>query len=437
MAAAILGNGVANANTDVTGYDKKNSQIPKRIFYGAYSGFFDAGKDATGGAVTVSESQDSPYAEVDSVYGGYYDSTKGSGSTHDNQISMSGGKVTTLYGGRGLSGVVESNTVTMTGGTANDVYGGYGLSGVVANTVTMTGGTANNVYGGTSDRTTTQDNWVEVLGGKVNQNVHGGYSSYADGNSNNNTVLITGGEIGGDVYGGQSTGDAASNNAVYITGGVIGGCVHGGYSPISATNNKIYLYGVGSSLELQGKTYDGQEIELGAVAAISPGTCSGNSIDIYGSGISAKTMGRRGEMQILNFHIAEAQLANGGDVMVTLTDAPLDLTTFLIPTEEISTPEYSLTFDAVSALEWKPGTSVTLVSDALGIKINENLLDKEYNIYQNGHPETMVGTATLKLEQGEGTTQFLKLVVPGNVPEPTTGTLGLLALAGLCARRRK
>ena len=80
------------------------------------------------------------------------------------------------------------------------------------------------------------------------------------------------------------------------------------------------------------------------------------------------------------------------------------------------------------------------MSSALGIKIDESLLNKEYNIYQYGDPSKdapiLEARAQLVLEQGQGNTQFLKLLVP-KTPEPTTGTLSLLALAALAARRRK
>ena len=95
--------------------------------------------------------------------------------------------------------------------------------------------------------------------------------------------------------------------------------------------------------------------------------------------------------------------------------------------------DLTLSFDALDSMEWKPGDSVTLVSDALGITIDESLLNKEYNIYSHGHPETIVGTGKIELEQSN---TVLKLTVQG-VPEPATGTLGLLALAALAARRRK
>lgn len=95
-------------------------------------------------------------------------------------------------------------------------------------------------------------------------------------------------------------------------------------------------------------------------------------------------------------------------------------------------------FDAVEGMEWEPGDSVTLVEAQKGMSIAQEVLAKEYNIYQNGDPQkTVMATAKLAIEQGQGDTQYLKLTVQGSVPEPTTGTLSLLALAGLAARRRK
>ena len=72
-----------------------------------------------------------------------------------------------------------------------------------------------------------------------------------------------------------------------------------------------------------------------------------------------------------------------------------------------------------------------------GMLIDDYLLTKEYDIYRNDNPDILMATAKLVLEQGQGTTRFLKLVVPGNVPEPATGSLALLALCALAARRRR
>ena len=264
------------------------------------------------------------------------------------------------------------------------------------------------------------------------------------GHVKNNSLVMKGGAVnrlwGAATYARSS---AAQGNSVVMSGGTVFDSVVGGYSgwyAAQANQNAVYLVGKGGKATIKGVEYTGSDSGIQINGAVQAGVSenadsTSNSLDIYGTGISAGSIDTK-STQILNFHIAEAQLSLGSTPMITLAKE-LDLTNFLIPTDEAPSPGLALSFDAMDNMKWKPGASVTLVSDALGITIDETLLNKEYNIYQNGKPDTVVATAKLVLEQGQDTTQFLKLVVPGNVPEPTTGTLSLLALAGLCARRRR
>ncbi len=304
-----------------------------------------------------------------------------------------------------------------------DVIGGITLDNSAnENKVVVTGGDLRDVVGG----------WAEEL-----------YEGSGVGDVCDNTVIMTGGSVR-NLYGGYriSFSDVekeVSRNRVYITGGTAED-VRGGEAlglNVNCLNNQVHLVGAGASVTVDGVTYEGHEMQLNAVvygAEYISGQKSGNSIEIYGSDITTASL-RQNSFQILSFHIADFDDA---PTMLTLTDAPLDLTDFLIPTEETPTPELALTFDALDSLVWKPNATVTLVGAEKGINgLDPSLLEKEYNIYRNGDPSKMLGTATLELEQGEGTTQYLKLVTNGNVPEPTTGTLGLLALCALGARRRK
>lgn len=267
---------------------------------------------------------------------------------------------------------------------------------------------------------------VEVMGGAGGESTTG------------NAVIMTGGEVS-TLLGGKSQNSATGNVVIVAGDSKVGMFVQGGDATGgSSQDNKVYLVGNGATATIayaQGKEAKctGGKLSLGDVIAGGVGdTMSGNSVDIYGTGIDARGLGM---MQVLNFHIAN--LDDGATPMITLPSW-LFLTNFLVPTEDNPSPELALTFDALDSMEWKPGASVTLVNAGKGIMIDESLLGKEYNIYRNGDPDkTVLGTATLKLEQGEGTTTILKLVTNGNVPEPTTGILSLLALAALTARRRK
>ena len=257
------------------------------------------------------------------------------------------------------------------------------------------------------------------------------------GDVKNNSLVMKGGAVnrlwGAATYARLSVADG---NSVVMTGGTVFDSVVGGYSENSgASQNAVYLVGKGGKATIRGVEYTGSDagIQIKGEVQVGAGASStSNALDIYGTDISIGSI-NTAYTQLINFHIADARLTSEYAPMITLTNAPLDLTGFLIPTDDNPTPAKALTFDALGSMEYKPGTSVTLVSDALGITIDESLLNKEFNIYSHGHPETIVGTGKIELEQNN---TILKLTVQG-VPEPATGTLSLLALAALAARRRK
>ncbi len=257
------------------------------------------------------------------------------------------------------------------------------------------------------------------------------------GDVTNNSLVMKGGEVnrlwGAATYARLSV---AAGNSVVMTGGTVLDSVVSGYSEnAGASQNAVYLVGKGGKATIRGVEYTGSDagIQIKGAVQVGKGAYStSNALDIYGTGISAGSIDTQ-STQILNFHIADTQLSTEDAPMVALTNAPLDLTGFLIPTDDDPTPAQALTFDALGSMECQPGTSVTLVSDALGIKIDESLLNKEYNIYSHDNPATIVGTGKIELEQNN---TVLKLTIQG-VPEPTTGTLSLLALCALAARRRK
>ena len=120
---------------------------------------------------------------------------------------------------------------------------------------------------------------------------------------------------------------------------------------------------------------------------------------------------------------------------------------------------YNFTFDtdAQAVVAASAGTPITLIQD-----LNEDnkgfyvygVANLQLNGVESGNPVELGGVSftyvgpqedTYTFQEGEiGFTGYyqgsraLKLVVGGgSVPEPTTGSLSLLALAGLCARRRR
>ena len=314
------------------------------------------------------------------------------------------------YGKRNNSGEANGANVTVSASeTGTDlsmktVYGGSAGTAAANNKVTMTGGQVRGLYGA-EGKTTVSGNTVIMTGGKVTSTLRGGQSTENEALVEKNVVIVAGDcEVAANIlYGGYSS--------------------HG-----DAKNNKVYLVGKGATATIadaQGNagTYTGGTISVKQVyAGDGEGTLANNSIDIYGTGITASSYVRG--MQILNFHISQNQI--GGEYanasMLTLTTYGMDLTDVTIGIQDVN----------VDVQAWTPGTTVTLVQldkdnrTITGIESGEVV-----DIKRDGQ---VVAQGQLVLSNDNKT---LSLSIPGSVPEPTTGTLGLLALAGLCIRRRK
>ncbi len=306
-------------------------------------------------------------------------------------------KLQTVSGGISDAGTATGNTVTMTGGIAGDLCGGIAFGGKVAsNAVTMCGGFVTNLLGGVS----------------------------SSGEASNNLVVYTGtASCKESIMGGHSNQNASDNNVVVLSGGSKCGYVYGGYGRNSVSNNRVHLVGDGFQGIVENVEVNGSAIAVDHVIAgycEKQGTVADNAIHLYGAGIK---VGSWEGFQSLNFHLENGPLTSTKP-MVTLTE------TFVL------TGDFEFTFDAVESMDWKPGDSVTLVGAQTIFALHPEELDKEYNIYQYGDPEKINAIATGKIELNQDKT-MLKLVVTSVIPEPSTGTLSLLSLAGLCARRRR
>ena len=428
LAAALLGGGSgALANTGYS-QDKEIAEdnAPNHIFAVTAQerpGAFHAN-------LLIYDDEDAAYEALKNVVGGYATNET---SAYDNLVTMRGGKVTELLAGGYVrnGGIAQGNCVVMTGGEmSGQIAGGYAFgNGYVYNNTVDIGGDSRavQVYGGITQNGLADGNTVTLSGGNISRDLVGGYS--LNGDVGGNTAIVTGGSVENVCGAAFLNSREIKGNKVLISGGNVGTAraysqhstqvkfvdnviiMSGGTAGSLQLAERIHLAGAGFDGTIEGvEQIVGRALECGTV-----GSC--DSIDIYGAQISGTRLTAR---VALNFHLMNGLLTEAAP-MVTLGDT-LNLSRDL-----------TLSFDALDYMEWKPGDSVTLVSDALGITIDESLLNKEYNIYSHGHPETIVGTGKIELEQSN---TVLKLTVQG-VPEPATGTLSLLALAALAARRRK
>ena len=126
-----------------------------------------------------------------------------SSSLSGNKIIVSADVVGVILGAINFvdSQDVLDNRVTINGGTVSEVLGGRNHSGkAIGNTVIINDGEVYSVAGGVTTYGSVTDNSVIVNDGTVRGNVYGG-SINALGTATNNSVLIKGGTVQGNVYG--------------------------------------------------------------------------------------------------------------------------------------------------------------------------------------------------------------------------------------------
>ena len=277
-------------------------------------------------------------------------------------------------------------------------------------------------------------NKVSMDGGEVYA-IYGGMGW--DGDAYNNTVVVTGGLIE-EVEGGVSscanyTGDAYGN-VVIIAGSAIAGYVYGGYSGTGvAYNNKVHLVGAGINAKIKDAagieaTYTGStNVEVSKVMAgysLTGPVGGNNSIDIYGYGI---TNGGIYGMDHLSFHLVNELATDGCYAIQVGWDIYLD---------ELVSDGLAVYGDAVTNWSAFDGKTITLMTEnntTAGL-IHATKLPVEDIEIRNAAGVTL---ATGKLALSEDSKRLQMTVHYSGVPEPATGTLGLLALAALCIRRRK
>lgn len=340
------------------------------------------------------------FAEVTETDIEGYDESVSSGSNYYGKYSKTesatGGDVTVkkeptgevpndayVYGGRAEAADASNNMVTMQGGTISNIYGGDGKTGASNNTVVLRGGTV--------------------------QSIRGGYGD--SGMFSNNVVIVTGGTVTSFIWGGYGVSGSASNNRVHLVGK--------GASNVFIADGQ----GITSSYEYTGGEGDIsiRAVSAGYINTTSTAITTDNSIDIYGTGISFT--GGMANMQILTFNITNNQALPQTQEAAVFNKSTLNLTGVVLQIKDLDVKE------------WTPGKTITLVQSEQEIKgaSDELTVGKEVEIKRG---EVVTATATLKL--GDDKKSLILTNIQGkNVPEPTTGSLSLLALAALAVRRRR
>ncbi|MBQ4635312.1 MAG: hypothetical protein IJB64_02630 [Akkermansia sp.] len=338
------------------------------------------------------------------------------------------------YGG----GQAEAFNVYVEGGTVNgDIVGGaVNGSGhidsvkIVVNNGTIQGG----IYGGSKTSGSVDNAHIIINGGIIKNGINAGGSAGAVTHAQ---ITITGGVVTGDITKGnaQNADVIIQGSDANITGGVEADSLTlynvqknmaasvKSVKEITTAGNTNTAIAVENGIELDTlhlnngttlsvlNTTDSAEIAIAAEATITLTEL------IVGAGATLNANIIFAEEAFLRM---EGALAMGSDITLT-TGMTLDLADHMLT--DLYNGEYVTLFTGVDRLTLN---SVELdnnsVTDVTGIFNGLRTDDTYYLSYNNGDVSLFAGS-----------------YVPGpqSIPEPTTTTLSLLALAGLAARRRR
>ena len=269
------------------------------------------------------------------AYGGYAESKSAAATANGNRISILGGTIPEAYDGfaTGTTAAANGNTITMDGGSAALLVGGNAMStsadGNVearGNTLVLNGGNIYNngnsmIYGGDAYTTgqgtaAATGNIVRLAGTSITATFRyirgGAASSAAAAVADDNQVILTNSAITGSTAGGVAEGAtaSASRNLVSLQGGSVSGDVFSAVlkttAAATATDNVLEIRNNPSlsTARLWGYKQDGS----GSI------THSGNSLNIYTSGITAQNIHN---FDNVNFYLPST--AVNGTTILTLT----------------------------------------------------------------------------------------------------------------------
>lgn len=342
------------------------------------------------------------------------------------------------------------------------IAGSYGGGQAEAFNVYVEGGTVNgDIVGGAVNGSGHIDSVkIVVNNGTIQGGIYGG--SKTSGSVDNAHIIINGGIIKNGINAGGTAG-AVTHAQITITGGVIAGDITKG----NAQNADVIIQGsdanITGGVEADSLTlYNVQKNMAASVKSVKEITTAGNTNTAIAveNGIELDTLHLNNDttLSVLNttdsteiaiaaeatitltelivgaratlnaniifaeeaFLRMEGALAMGSDITLT-TGMTLDLADHMLT--DLYNGEYVTLFTGVDRLTLN---SVELdndsVTDVTGVFNGLRTDDTYYLSYNNGAVSLFAGSY---------------VPAPLSIPEPTTTTLSLLALAGLAARRRR
>ena len=361
-----------------------------------------------------------------------------------------------------LNGDVEIN-VKDSSAVTGEIRGGGGSYGCVDGTVTINiSGNATvegNIYGGARQKDafvngtdiTISDN------AQIKQNVYGG-GSYSGGSSvvkGDTAVTIEGGTVDGTVYGGGVKDKVEGSTKVVLSGGAVKGDVVASGEGVStvAKNAEVVIQGAGTEVEgtIYGKSAEAEvggstmlSVETNATAKVADFdsiviaantevlfeqvtlSASGTTINVAeGAHLTLGTIVGNTSTYVTRSLTESKGLELRGFGTITLTEEAQDYidtygVNFVV---EIDSTNANNTEFKLLTLHGYDGTPYIASEDLVTV----TFVDANDNVLDSNVSEIVID---------EATGQY-KVTATVTVPEPTTATLSLLALAGLCARRRR
>lgn len=341
------------------------------------------------------------------------------------------------------SGTFNSNIL---GGVHSGTNNSIGRTGIYINGGNISG----NVYGGGRTgtigslmaRSSEPASLITITNGIVEKDVYGGGSG---GTINGDTkVVLTGGTVMGNVYGGGSGGNINGNSSVTIDGNlaaILGNTISGGGSGGTISGNSMVNIINASASDYEGTIDKFTGTISGGTRSVVQGTrtlaiensrLKGTAFDnavisdfdaitLSNSDITLSSHGGASVLELKN-----SSLAVSGDV-ASLRAITMDLESNLTLVGINNTAEEAFYIYLTDSGNDFSKLSITLT----GVDYADGaVLDNVY--IQAGETTYRAEIAWLDKQSS-----IRNLVVGAAVPEPTTATLSLLALAALAARRRR
>ncbi len=483
-ATYVADNAVNIFNSTISSASSLNSYSPRKI----YGALLEAGNNTTTGSMSTAVGN-SVTIEGSTVYAIAYGAyTKGWSSVSGNSVTVTDSTVTCagntaggIYGAYGEhSGDISGNSVTVTDSTVTgEIAGGLNKSGPTAtnNTVTIDGSTVvGNIYGGYCESVsqgTAVNNTVTLKStnqsGDLSQAaIYGGYTRAEDAVSGNklsmegfsgtiksvhnfDTIEQTGGEViiksgklsaatsvsikGTDADHPASLSSSATNGALSVQGA----------QSVSIENASLEAAGTvtihaDESIAMKDTFITAVDFLLEGEGDASTRILENVHIMLASSGTAdLRNSTLRGNTTISGISSAYTMLTSSDDALTVLLDGSIvELDSSNTTVEDNGDGQYTIQTSALAGLEVQGDFTMdfTALSDELQ---GFECIEVQYTDTQLAPTSNVtfaldgVSYKTTQNEDGSGYT----VGSADAVPEPTTATLSLLALAAMAARRRR